>query len=40
MSELKLTPTEHLIVSNLKRYKQMWNTISVPVAKAIFDELF
>lgn len=27
-------------VSNSQRYKQMWNAISVPVVKAIFDNLF
>jgi len=47
----KLTPTEYCrlqwfpddwnsSVSNSQRYKQMWNAISVPVVKAIFDNLF
>lgn len=47
----KLTPTEccrlqgfpdnwNESVSNSQRYKQMWNAISVPVVKAIFDNLF
>lgn len=27
-------------VSDNQRYKQMWNAISVPVAKSIFDNLF
>ena len=47
----KLTPTEcerlqwfpdwHTkAVSNSQAYKQMWNAISVPVVKAIFDNLF
>jgi DNA (cytosine-5)-methyltransferase 1 len=47
----KITPTEcerlqgfpdwwTSSVSNSQRYKQMWNAISVPVVKAIFDELF
>ncbi len=46
----KITPTEccrlqwfpddwNSSVSNSQRYKQMWNTISVPVVKAIFDNL-
>ncbi len=48
----KLTPTEYTrlqwfpdgwstdFVSNSQAYKQMWNAISVPVVKAIFDNLF
>lgn len=48
----KLTPREYErlqgfprgwssdIVSNSQAYKQMWNAISVPVVKAIFDNLF
>jgi len=48
----KLTPTEYSrlqwfpnnwstdYVSNSQAYKQMWNAISVPVVKAIFDNLF
>ncbi len=48
----KLTPTEYTrlqwfpdwwstdYVSNSQSYKQMWNAISVPVVKAIFDNLF
>ena len=28
------------ICSNSQRYKQMWNTVSVPVVKKIFDNLF
>ncbi len=48
----KLTPTEYArlqgfpynwstdFVSNSQAYKQMWNAISVPVVKAIFDNLF
>lgn len=48
----KLTPTEYArlqwfpdtwstdFVSNSQVYKQMWNAISVPVVKAIFDNLF
>ena len=47
----KLTPTEYArlqgfpdnwstdFVSNSQAYKQMWNAISVPVVKAIFDNL-
>lgn len=48
----KLTPTEYArlqgfpdnwatdFVSNSQAYKQMWNAISIPVVKAIFDNLF
>ena len=48
----KLTPTECArlqgfpdtwstdYVSNSQAYKQMWNAISVPVVKSIFDNLF
>jgi len=48
----KLIPTEYErlqwfpdwwctnIVSNTQTYKQMWNSISVPVVKSIFDKLF
>jgi len=48
----KLTPTEYArlqwfpdnwstdFVSNSQAYKQMWNAISVPVVKSIFDNLF
>lgn len=48
----KLTPIEYArlqgfpdtwstdFVSNSQAYKQMWNAISVPVVKAIFDNLF
>ncbi len=48
----KLTPTVYTrlqwfpdwwstdYVSNSQAYKQMWNAISVPVVKAIFDNLF
>jgi len=48
----KLTPTEYErlqwfpngwstdFVSNSQAYKQMWNAISVPVVKAVFDNLF
>ena len=47
----KLTPTEYArlqwfpdnwnkVCSNSQRYKQMWNAISVPVVKSIFDNLF
>lgn len=48
----KLTPTEYArlqwfpdwwstdYVSNSQTYKQMWNAISVPVVKAIFNNLF
>lgn len=48
----KLTPVEYArlqwfpdtwstdFVSNSQAYKQMWNAISVPVVKAIFDNLF
>jgi len=48
----KLTPTEYSrlqgfpdnwstdFVSNSQAYKQMWNAVSVPVVKNIFDNLF
>ena len=47
----KLTPTEccrlqwfpddwNSNVSNSQRYKQMWNAISIPVVKAIFNKIF